>query len=214
MLQNLCFRYSLIALAKELSFLDAICIRASAYQTDPDEDTEDEYFETAFADTKDARTVLQAYIARLGPSSCVPFPRRLALLLIGVFRPEIILKQFDWMPLLIKNSCLWIWAELDAATYSPEHPSHDFVLIKYATRTFEIIRCVCRSTLFCCSQLSVLSRLYAEHMEARTATISAFTKALAESDFVNLFGMMVLLPLSVGSTISKISSSKYKLGSV
>ncbi|CAE6447870.1 unnamed protein product [Rhizoctonia solani] len=196
-LQNLCFRYSFAASPSELKYLEDFCLKAGVYQSDPDDDDEDEYYETALVDTRDARVMLQAYLTRTSPTvraPLVPLPSGLALQLIGFFRQAIFLDMVDLVPPLIKTSCVWIWKRLDESTHKVPHPSQDSTLNHYTIRTFDLI-----------------GRLYSQYdLGAPTTTIISFTKALAESDFVNLFAKLLLLPLSEGSDISKLASGEVK----
>ncbi|KAL5637598.1 hypothetical protein ACGC1H_004120 [Rhizoctonia solani] len=195
-LQNLCFRYSFAASPSELKYLEDFCLKAGAYQPDPDDDDEDEYYETALVDTRDARVMLQAYLTRISSTvrvPLVPLPPGLALQLIGFFRQPIFLDMADLMPPLIKTSCVWIWKRLDESTHKLPHPSQDSILNRYTIRTFDLI-----------------GRLYSQYLSAPTTTITSFTKALAESDFVNLFDKLLLLSLSEGSDISKLASGEDK----
>ncbi|CAE6506198.1 unnamed protein product [Rhizoctonia solani] len=192
LLQNLCFRYSLVAPVNELKYLEDFCLKAGVYQPDSDDDEYDEYYETALADTGDARVILQAYLTRMLPTHSLPsasLPPGLALQLIGFFRQGIFLDMTDLMPPLIKASCAWIWDRLlEEPPHSP-HPSQDNVLNRYVIITFDIIR-----------------RLYSQYIGASTPIITSFTKALAESDFINLFGRVVLLSLSEGSGVPKLAA--------
>lgn len=55
------------------------------------------------------------------------------------------------------------------------------------------------------------SQLYASYRKDPTEIISTFDKALAESDFMNLFGKLLFLPLSVGSSISRRVDGGYSM---
>ncbi|CAE6348483.1 unnamed protein product [Rhizoctonia solani] len=189
LLQNLCFRYSFVASVDELKHLEVFCLKAGLYQPDTNDDENDEYFETALVDTMDARVVLQAYLTRMSATLQVPvapLPPGLALQLIGFLRQGIFLDMDDLMPSLIKTSCMWIWDRLDESTHTLPHPSQDKTLIRYTIRT-----------------LGLIGRLYSEYITAPPLIIAPFTKALAESDFVNLVGKLVLISLSAGSEISE-----------
>ena len=120
---------------------------AGQYQPDPDDDEDDEYYETALADTEDARIFLRAYLSRMSRTSTLlippdPLPPGLALQLIGFFRQGIFLDMADLMPSLIKISCARIWERLEESTRTLPHPSQDKTLNRYAIRTFDIIGCV------------------------------------------------------------------------
>lgn len=190
LLQTLCFRYAFVARGFELGPLSGSCFNARyyGYQPDPDEDPDNEYYETSLVDTQDARIVLQGFVTRMANLAQTPMPDELILMLFEFIKQDVILDITDLMPALIKVLCSRVWAGIDVTSNSSKHPSGNTTLNYYARRTFDTI-----------------ARIYSNYAGAPPKTISTFVKALAESDFINLFGRLVLLPWSIGSNISTVA---------
>ncbi|KAF8598076.1 hypothetical protein BDV93DRAFT_547578 [Ceratobasidium sp. AG-I] len=110
-------------------------------------------------------------------------------LLIEFVGQDVMLDLVDLMPQLLSVSFSWIWGQLEGGTPAARDLSHDNDLIRHATFTFDIAR-----------------RLYANAGAngMSTKTISSFTKAVLESDVVNLVGRLILIPTVNGSKASKL----------
>lgn len=185
-LDALCYRYSLVAPIEELESLGLICWLVF----NRNKKLGIKFNPALAVDPNEARAILQAYLARM----TIPglFPPKFALMFLNFVKQDSILSVVDLAPSLIKTSCLWMWEELDASTRTPsQHPSEIEDLLARAEHTFDII-----------------TFQYYQHLPVET--LSTLTTALAESDFVNLFLRILLLPLTAGSNISKLGKGNFK----
>ncbi|KDN35512.1 hypothetical protein RSAG8_11507, partial [Rhizoctonia solani AG-8 WAC10335] len=90
-------------------------------------------------------------------------------------------------------TCSRIWTILETAASDSKHLSTDIGFHRYATQLFSLIDRVCS--------------VYA----TSTTMISTIAKTLFNNDFVNLFGRLVLLSLSVGSSLGRLSQESPNL---
>lgn len=146
MLQTLYLRCSLIAQEFELGPLSASSFdaRFGGYHPDPDEDPNNEYYETSLVDTNDARIVLQGYITRVAGLAQGSIPDELLLTLLEFIKQDVILDIADLMPAFIKVSCALVWKGIDITANSPKHKhtSEVTTVILIGIRIFDIIACV------------------------------------------------------------------------
>lgn len=190
-IQMLCFRYSLVAPTEELHFLSAICLKIDAYR----QASNDPYFILSLVDMDDARTVLQAYITRMTPS---PSQDRVLAgfafddLMIEFIGQDVMLDLVDLMPRLLSVSFSWIWEQLDLDARTEGDLSQDKELIRFAIFTFDIVK-----------------RLYANARGMPAQTVSSFTKALSEGDFLNLVGRVMFMPMADGSKAGELEQDSH-----
>ncbi|CAE6397263.1 unnamed protein product [Rhizoctonia solani] len=120
-----------------------------------------------------------------------PFPDGLAVLLLRFLRQEPVLDAVDLIPPLLNASFSKIWSEIDTAKDASINLSENVNLIRYTTELFDLIE-----------------RIYQVYAGTHEV-LYPITQTLVNNDFVNLFGRITLLPLSVRSPIGTLANSRF-----
>ncbi|KAG8744799.1 hypothetical protein FRC10_009447 [Ceratobasidium sp. 414] len=180
-LQMLCFRCILtVPNLDETCFLTNICIDAAAYRLDDNE----EYYIVSLVDAEDARNVMETYIRRMRPSATYDrLSSDIVGLLLGFITQNVMLDLPDLLRDFTRVTCLWIWEEAGTSN------------TKYLSQNQDLAKCAVHMLRF--TRLS-----YYTLRGAGSKVIASLTKALSESDFVNLLGRLILAPAAVGSAIT------------
>ncbi|CAE6406741.1 unnamed protein product [Rhizoctonia solani] len=186
-LETLCFRYSLHSSASEADAIGVFCEETVQDRPDHDEEPDDECYEKSLVDAEDARGFLLAFIDRTDLFQ--PLPVSLGRLVLRFFRQELIIESANLIAVVIGNTCSHIWTLLETTAGDSEHLSTNVGFNQYATQLFGLIDRFCSAHATSPDMMSTIARI------------------LSKKDFVNLFGRLVLLSLSVGSPLGRLSQT-------
>ncbi|CEL62971.1 hypothetical protein RSOLAG1IB_10618 [Rhizoctonia solani AG-1 IB] len=157
---------------------------------DPDQDEDDKCYKDSLVDAQDARTFLSAFVRRV--LYLQTLPPALSALLLRFIRQKITMNIHELVVDVIRGTCSRIWhiLELSADDVDSDHSSTYVGFNQYAMQLFSLIDRFC----------STYSK--------SPAVISSIAETLFNIDFVELFGRLVLLSLSVGSPLGALSQSQ------
>ncbi|KAL5637595.1 hypothetical protein ACGC1H_004117 [Rhizoctonia solani] len=193
-LETLCFRWSTHSSASEANLIGAFCVEKIQGRPDPDEDLDDECYEKSLVDTEDAREFLLAFIDRI--EYFQPLPAALAALILKFVRQKLTIDIADLITTVVDNTCSRIWTILETTASDSNHLSTDIGFNQYATQLLGLIDRLCS--------------VYATSPDM----ISTIARILFNNDFVNLLARLLLLSLSVGSPLGRLSHESPGLFSI
>ncbi|KAF8598077.1 hypothetical protein BDV93DRAFT_526968 [Ceratobasidium sp. AG-I] len=177
-LQALACRRSILANAAELAYVEPLCLAANAHRRESDIT----YRSSFLIDTEDARNYFRKYSDRLMATNQEPFPLSLYALHRPVVTAEVLMGKIEVDVLygFLKALICRIWDEFDDSG-SPRRGHSSLVADNDLTQALIIVFHLSKAIL---------------NPEAAPPETTRVLHVYIESDFINLVGRVLLLPLA------------------